>query len=155
MKLSLTRSPDQFQRLFWELERPRDIANMLEVEYRDLNYWIYRTPEQRRYATFDIPKKSGAPRRIDAPTTNVKILQQKLNQVLQSVYSPKPSVHGFTMERSVKSNAQQHLGKRWVFNVDLQDFFPSINFGRVRGMFMGKPYPESTESDGRWCRHKG
>ena len=140
MKLSLTRSPDQFQRLFWELECPQDIADILEVEYRDLNYWIYRTPEQRRYATFDISKKSGTPRRIDAPTTNVKILQQKLNQVLQSVYRPKPSVHGFVIGKNVRSNAQQHAGKRWVFNVDLENFFPSINFGRVRGMFMGKPY---------------
>ena len=113
---------------------------MLEVAYRDLNYWIYRTPEQRRYVTFDIPKKSGMPRRIDSPTTNVKILQQKVNQVLQSVYSTKPSVHGFVVGKNVESNARQHVRKRWVFNVDLEDFFPSINFGRVRGMFMSRPY---------------
>ena len=79
-------------------------------------------------------------RRIDAPTTNVKILQQKLNQILQYSFGSKPSVHGFVVGKSVKSNAQQHVRKRWVFNIDLEDFFPSINFGRVRGMFMGKPY---------------
>ena len=140
MNHALTRSPDQFQGLFWALRDPIDIADMLEVNYRDLIYWIYRTPEASRYTTFHIPKKSGKPRTIDAPTTNVKILQQKLNQVLQYVYGSKPGVHGFVVGKSVKSNAQQHLGKRWVFNVDLEDFFPSINFGRVRGMFMGKPY---------------
>ena len=126
--------------MFRALKHPEDIANLLEVAYRNLNHWIYRTPELNRYATFDIPKKNGMMRRIDAPTVNVKILQQKLNQVLQSIYSAKPSVHGFVTGKSVKSNALQHLGKRWVFNVDLEDFFPSINFGRVRGMFMGKPY---------------
>ena len=112
----------------------------MEVSYPALNYWIYRTPEARRYSTFSITKKSGKERTIDAPNTNIKILQRKLNRVLQSVYSPKPSVHGFIVGRNVKSNAQQHIGKRWVFNVDLEDFFPSIHFGRVRGMFMGKPY---------------
>ena len=140
LNLALTRSPDEFRQLFWGLKRPEDIADVLEVRYRDLNYWIYRTPEWQRYATFDIPKKSGMTRRIDSPTTNVKILQHKLNQVLRSIYRSKPSVHGFVMGKSVKSNALQHVGKRWVFNVDLEDFFPSINFGRVRGMFMGKPY---------------
>ena len=140
MNQALTRDPDQFQGLFRALKGPEDIAEMLEVTYRDLIYWIYRTPEPSRYTTFHIPKKSGVPRRIDAPTTNVKILQQKLNQVLQSVYGSKPGVHGFVVGKSVKSNALRHVGKRWVFNVDLEDFFPSINFGRVRGMFMGKPY---------------
>ena len=140
MNQALTRSPDQFQGLFWALKVPEDVAKLLEVTYRDLNYWIYRTTERKRYITFHIPKKSGLTRRIDAPTTNVKILQQKLNQVLQSIYGSRPGVHGFVVGKSVKSNAQRHIGKRWVFNVDLEDFFPSINFGRVRGMFMGKPY---------------
>ena len=140
MKIELSRGPDQYKELFRALKQPEDVADLLEVSYPALNYWIYRTPEFRRYSTFYIAKKSGKLRKIDAPNTNIKILQQKLNQVLQSVYSPKPSVHGFVVGRSVKSNAQQHVGKRWVFNVDLEDFFPSINFGRVRGMFMGKPY---------------
>ena len=38
------------------------------------------------------------------------------------------------------TNATKHIGKKYVFNIDLKDFFPTINFGRVRGMFMGKPY---------------
>ncbi|MCF2145805.1 reverse transcriptase family protein [Desmonostoc muscorum LEGE 12446] len=33
-----------------------------------------------------------------------------------------------------------HTKKRYVLNLDLTDFFPSINFGRVRGMFMATPY---------------
>ena len=140
MNHALTRNPDQLQDLFRTLKNPEDIAIMLEVTYRDLNYWIYRTTEPKRYATFHVPKKSGMPRRIDAPTTNVKILQQKLNQVLQSIYGSRLGVHGFVVGKSVKSNAERHIAKRWVFNVDLADFFPSINFGRVRGMFMGKPY---------------
>ena len=140
MSFYLNNSPDQLRAQFLALKQPEDVAELLEVKYLDLNYWIYRTPEQRRYSTFYMPKRNGTSRRIDAPNTNIKILQQKLNQVLQSVYFPKRSVHGFAYERNVKSNAMPHVRKRWVLNIDLEDFFPSINFGRVRGMFMGKPY---------------
>ena len=113
---------------------------MLDVTHRSFNYWVYRTPVDKRYTTFSLPKKNGEQRRIDAPTDNIKILQQKLNQVLQAVYQNKPSVHGFVDTKSVRSNAESHIKKSWVLNLDLKDFFPSINFGRVRGMFMAKPY---------------
>lgn len=38
------------------------------------------------------------------------------------------------------TNAGDHIGKRWVLNIDLVDFFPTINFGRVRGLFMKRPF---------------
>lgn len=136
----LTQNPVQLRELFWRLQHPKDVAALLKVSYQDLIYWIYRTPIESRYCTFNVNKKNGGKRAIDAPNTNIKILQQKLNQVLQSIYSTKPSVHGFVQGRSVKTNAQQHVERQWVFNVDLKDFFPSINFGRVRGMFMARPY---------------
>src|SRR5262249_16793586 len=44
--------------------------------------------------------------------------------------------HGFKRKRDIRSNARQHRHRRWVFNIDLEDFFPSINFGRVRGFFI-------------------
>ena len=145
MNIELTRSPDELREQFRALQCPADIAPMLEVTHRDLNYWIYRTPENARYMTFHIAKKSGASRQIDAPNPNIKILQQKLNTVLQTVYRVKPSAHGFAPGKSVKTNAEQHTQKRWVFNIDLENFFHSIHFGRVRGMFMGKPYNLPTD----------
>lgn len=140
MDIELTHSPEELRKQFEDLQHPKDIAEMLEVTHRDLNYWIYRTPEKDRYTSFHIAKKSGASRQIDAPNPNIKILQQKLNTVLQTVYQVKPSAHGFASGKSVKTNADQHTKKRWVFNIDLDNFFHSIHFGRVRGMFMGKPY---------------
>ena len=66
-------------------------------------------------------------------TPNLSILQSKLNHVFQLVYAKKKPAHGFVRGRSILTNAAPHAGKRWVLNVDLKDFFPSINFGRVRG----------------------
>ena len=44
--------------------------------------------------------------------------------------------HGFERERSIVTNANLHKRRRYVLNLDLEDFFPSINFGRVRGFFL-------------------
>jgi RNA-directed DNA polymerase len=140
MNLFLTSSPQQQQELFYSLESPRDVANLLEIEYALLIYHLHRVPDDKKYVTFSIPKKSGGVRQIDAPKTALKIIQAKLNEVLLSVYSPKPSVYSFLPGRSIVGNAGRHRHRRWVFNLDLVDFFPSINFGRVRGLFMGKPY---------------
>ena len=140
MSITLEHSPEAMRSSFLALQEPSDVAEMLDVKYNDLIYWIYRTPERDRYTTFSILKKNGSARHIDTPNKNIMILQRKLNQVLQSVYVPKPSVHGFVSARNVKSNAKPHVNKKWVFNIDLNDFFHTINFGRVRGMFMGRPY---------------
>jgi hypothetical protein len=56
---------------------------------------------------------------------------------INSIHKRKDRVaHGFKRGRSIITNAQQHRHRRWVFNLDLKDFFPSINFGRVRGFFL-------------------
>ena len=49
-------------------------------------------------------------------------------------------MHGFLKGRSIVTNAKQHKRKRYVFNVDLEDFYGSINFGRVRGLFRAEPF---------------
>lgn len=97
-------------------------------------------PPSLRYSIFSIRKKGGGSRQISAPDKNFRIVQAKLAQVLQAIYRPRPSTHGFTLRRSIVTNATPHTQSRHVFNVDLKDFFPSINFGRVRGMFIAEPY---------------
>ena len=90
--------------------------------------------------TFDIPKRSGGTRKISTPITALKIIQRKLNQVLQQVYEPRPSVHSFISDHDIVSNAKKHLRREWVLNLDLKNFFPSITFPRVIGLFKKKPY---------------
>ena len=140
MSLHLAASDDELRSGFLALRTRRDVANLLEVDEVRLIYHLYVVPRQQRYMIFQIPKKAGGFREISAPATALKILQQKLSRVLQCVYDPKPSAHGFVRERSIVTSAVNHCGKTWVFNADLADFFPSINFGRVRGLFMAVPY---------------
>ena len=48
--------------------------------------------------------------------------------------------HGFIERRSIITNAKNHINKHYLLNVDLEDFFPSISFGRVRAMFTHLPF---------------
>jgi len=136
----LSAEPEELKNRFLALKTVKDIADLLEIDRNHLNYHLYISPPSKRYTTFDIPKKSGGTRRISTPVTALKIIQRKLNQILLHVYKPKPSVHSFVLGQSILTNASAHLRHKYVLNVDLKDFFPSINFGRVRGLFMANPY---------------
>jgi len=140
MQLALKRDEQEVATAFLSLRTPRELAELLEVPYKVLTYHLYGRPESEKYGAFEIPKKAGGVRRILAPVTSIKILQAKLNYILQRTYRKKLSVHGFVYDRSIVSNAEIHKGREYVLNVDLRDFFPSINRGRVYGMFKGKPY---------------
>lgn len=137
---TLTREPAELRRLFAGLRDRHDVANLLEVPYMHLIHILYRAPQAYRYRTFLIPKRSGGTRQISAPHPTLATLQAKLNSVLRLVSTPRLSAHGFVQDRSILTNALQHAGKRYVLNLDLEDFFPSIHFGRVRGLFMKGPY---------------
>jgi RNA-directed DNA polymerase len=138
--LFLYQNCEELRKQFLDLKEPRDVARLLEVPYHRLMYHISVLPENKRYRDFSIPKKSGRYRTISAPCTSLKILQRKLSQVLYSVYEPKSSVHGFVPARSILTNARKHSHKRFILNIDLKDFFHSIHFGRVQGIFMKPPY---------------
>ena len=92
------------------------------------------------YKTFTLPKKSGGVRLIDAPTRVRRELQRSLKTVFDAVYRRPEPVHGFVVGRSVKSNAAVHVGRKTVVNIDLEDFFPTISFQRVRGLLLAHPF---------------
>lgn len=123
-----------------------DVARVLGVPLRLLTYLAWGMPASRRYTYFEISKRGGGPARpIHAPVKPLKDLQQRLASLLTRCYEPPPQVHGFVPERSPISNAARHRGQAWLLRIDMSDFFPSINFGRVRGMFMAFPFEYPTE----------
>ena len=93
--------------------------------------WYYRG---RMYQQFYIAKGPNKVRMISAPDERLKYVQRKLADKLTELYRPRNPVHGFVAARSVKTNALAHLHRRFVINIDLEDFFPTISQNRVRGM---------------------
>jgi RNA-directed DNA polymerase len=130
---------------FLGLQSARGLTDLLEIKYSTLIFHLFKKTPSQKYVVFEIPKKRGGTRTICAPISALKLIQRKLNYILQQVYEPNKCVHGFVFAKSIVSNAKMHTGRRYVLNVDLEDFFPSINFGRVRGMFMGVPYKMNSQ----------
>ncbi|SON57394.1 Retron-type reverse transcriptase [Hartmannibacter diazotrophicus] len=120
-----------------------DLAVLLGYKPKSLTYILYKLPDAAKYTTFKIPKKTGGEREICAPTDQLRLLQRRLANILYTCRdeidheSGKGSLsHGFRRGHSIVTNAKPHHRRRFVLNLDLKDFFPSFNFGRVRGFFI-------------------
>lgn len=117
-----------------------DVADLLEIDLNELARWTFVLRDERRYRCFEIAKRAGGTREIAAPMRPLKELQRRLAGHLQGWYSPSSHVTGYVRGRGPKPNAEPHRRQEWVLRVDLAGFFPSIHLGRVRGMFMAKPF---------------
>lgn len=115
----------------------REIFGKPYAEIQDLLYPAVK------YHTFLINKKNGGQRIISAPNKKLKRLQRLLLDFLvKTTPEFRSCVHGFIEDRSIVTNAKEHCTPKttFVLNIDLKDFFPSITFKRVRGMFMKFPF---------------
>lgn len=93
------------------------------------------------YKEFEIPKKSGrGTRHICAPTGKLKNILTCINIILKEIYTPEACCTGFTKSRSVVTNASVHIGQNYVYNIDLQNFFPSITYGQVYRAMKYEPF---------------
>jgi RNA-directed DNA polymerase len=114
--------------------------NVFGEQYSALKGILYPAPP---YRTFLLAKRSGSYRVIQEPRQRLKDLQLKaLAYIDAKAGPPKPCVHGFLPARSIVTNARHHLNGNpyHLLNLDLQDFFPSINFYRARGVFRKQPF---------------
>lgn len=121
----------------------KDLARILGFKPKALTAIIYQTPPALRYTEFEIPKKSGGTRTIKAPNEKLKKLQLHLTHLLygclteiEESQNGRAVSFGFRKNGTISDNAKNHKRRRYVLNIDLSDFFPSFNFGRVRGYFL-------------------
>lgn len=117
-------------------------AVLLDTNTRTLIHTLYRVPEAQKYQTFSIPKKTGGDRIINAPVGKLKVYQRALANVLYDCDAElregrgRPLSHAYREGQSIVTNAALHKNKRFVLNLDLEDFFPTFTFPRVRGFFI-------------------
>lgn len=119
-------------------ETREQLAKLLGVSVSTLTYFAYG--EGRKYKTFQIAKKSGGHRKINAPVGALKEMQRKLASLFTEIYPSPPYVHGFVPKQSVVTNATPHLNRNHVFNIDLNNFFPSITSNRIIGLLRAEPF---------------
>lgn len=116
------------------------MAGVLGVPAKDLIYYIYKKNIIDQYEVFDIGKKQGGTRSIKSPNSGLKYIQRKLLPHLTGLRKLHPCVTGFVEGRDIIHNARIHVKRKIVLNLDLENFFGSINFGRVYGMLLKPPY---------------
>lgn len=120
------------------------VAAILKIKPSVLTYLLYKKDPLQRYTKFEIPKRTGGKREISAPAKDLKGLQRRvadlLTECVNEIYTSKELqdsvAHGFVPGRSIVTNAHPHVGRRYVFNIDLKDFFSTITFPRLYGYFM-------------------
>src|SRR4051812_2916410 len=127
----------------WRTET--DLAKALGISEKELRFFsIHRQAERVcHYVTYTIPKANGGRRLIMAPKRRLKALQRTLLAKLVKKLPVSDHAHGYIDERSVRGGAEPHVGRKILVQMDLKDFFPTITYGRVRGLFiaLGYGYP--------------
>jgi retron-type reverse transcriptase len=119
------------------LHTPADVAKALGLTITQLRWLAFHTDVATRthYVKFQVPKKSGGTRTLAAPHQTLKAAQRWILANVAARFPVTDAAHGFVAGRGIVSNANPHVGKAVVVNLDLSDFFPSVAFPRVRAVF--------------------
>jgi hypothetical protein len=138
---------------------PAALARWLDEPEAALRDWLGNLPPHARgfdYTRFNVPKRRGGVRRIEAPSAKLKNLQRRILLRLLNPLPQPPAVTGFVPGRSIVDNARPHVGQGVVINLDLADFFPSIGLQRVEGVFQGLGWnPDASRILARICTSNG
>lgn len=111
------------------------------ITLKQLNYHAYPQNNPNRYVQFQIPKKKkGEFRTITAPNAGLKTIQRCANALLLELYDAHPAANGFVPGKSIVDNAKVHLGQKYIYNIDLKDFFPSVTAGRIFACLQLPPF---------------
>ncbi len=126
--------------LLLSIQKPVELCRFVRTPFFELENII----NHPAYQFFTIEKKKGGLREIYAPNPELKKIQKHLNYFLQAYYlciKPK-EVHGFVINPhylgeycNIVANASHHVGKKYLLNIDLKDFFPTVTANRVREVF--------------------
>ncbi len=116
---------------------PADVAKGLNLTIKQLRWLCFHAEATRKthYVYFEIEKRSGGKRLLSAPHALLKATQRKVLDLVLEKIPLEAEAHGFVKGRSTVTNATPHVGQGVVLNVDLKNFFPTISYRRVRGLF--------------------
>jgi len=141
ISLGISESLDQFTDI---LNKAKDDLfgeySNKKLSKRSIAYYSDNRIVKHKYKTFNIKKKSGKDRIIHAPYKGLKTIQRCINHLLLNKFNHHHLSFGFVPRKSIIDGAKLHIEKNYVFNIDLQDFFPSINSKRVAAVLQLKPF---------------
>ncbi len=121
-----------------------ELAGAMGITVNELRFLCYQRDVSTisHYQRFSIPKKSGGERIISAPMPRLKRAQYWLLENILDKVPVTASAQGFVKQRNIVTNAAPHVAKAVVVNLDLENFFPSIGYPRVKGIYRQLGYSE-------------
>lgn len=120
------------------------LCEALGLSVSQLRWLCYHreAAERSHYRRFEIPKRSGGMRAIWAPLPKLKQAQHWVMHEILGRLLVHGAAHGFLSGRSIATNAAEHSNSRVIVKIDIENFFPSISWKRVKGVFRKAGYPE-------------
>ena len=94
------------------------------------------------YSHFTISKRNGEPRQIWSPIPRLKFVQRWILDKILNNLMTHGAAHGFVRGKSIVTNAAVHSNSDILIKLDVQDFFPSVSWRRVKGVFRHAGYHE-------------
>ena len=118
---------------------PSDLAERTGVSIRAINFLATDAPET--YVDFDVPKRGHrGVREISAPIPKLRQTQRWiLDNILCNVQLSNHAT-AYIVGKSIQNNALPHVQSKIIINFDLKDFFPSVSFQRVLGVYLNLGY---------------
>lgn len=117
-----------------------DLSNKTHLS-RGLLYKL-STRHDYYYKVFTIPKPSGGVREIAEPAQSMKAIQSWiLTNILQQL-PLSPQVTGFRKNYNILDNASAHEKNKYLLCLDIDDFFPSINYPLIYTLYRRLGYNE-------------
>jgi RNA-directed DNA polymerase len=121
------------------------LATKLALTIPRLRWLIYHREVDTgtHYIRWTVPKRSGKGRRlISAPKPDLKRAQSWVARNITEHLPVHGAAHGFLTGRSILTNAVVHAGARLIIKFDVRDFYPTVTFRRVKGLFRKAGYGE-------------
>lgn len=124
------------------LGTPAELAESIGLTVPRLRWLAFHAEAATRvhYVEFEVPKKGGGTRRLSAPHRSLAHAQRWVLDRVVALLPAEAEAHGFLPGRSILTNASAHAGRSVVVNLDLEGFFPSIGYPRVRSVFRRAGY---------------
>ncbi|SUJ28691.1 Retron-type reverse transcriptase [Sphingobacterium spiritivorum] len=95
------------------------------------------------YRTFKIKKKNGKMREINEPLPSLKEIQLWINKNILLNIKPNKFAKAYIKKTNILDNVKYHKRKKYVFNLDLVNFFPSISTKTVEMFFKKLGYSDN------------
>jgi len=120
------------------LQTTGEIAALLETTEEHLRWTLMRAPHLCHKLTIeDLGRPSKKPRVVYDPRGSLRDLQKKIHaKILLPGLERFPNSHGGVPGKNILTSVRRHKKQQFVYCGDIHNFYPSIHYSRVLGLFL-------------------